>query len=227
VAGQVRASGPELLSAGLKRRLPDQSPAGEPVRLGDLQALRHPALEPRGQDGTLQLYAVPTTEGVATIACTGPAGSAGADFRRDCESIATTLQLAGAEAYSLGPQADYARSLRATLGDLNRAASSGTAQLRQAGTPDEQAAAAASLAGDYRRAGEDVLSAEVSPRDAAANRSLGGALERTGSAYAAAAEAARANDQAAYAAAERRVTSSQRAVQAALREFEQLGYAVS
>jgi hypothetical protein len=67
----------------------------------------------------------------------------------------------------------------------------------------------------------------VSPRDAAANRALSGALERTGSAYAAAAEAVRANDETAYAAAERRVTRSQRAVQAALSDFEQLGYSLS
>ncbi len=227
VAGQVAASGPELLPAGLRGRLPDPSPTGDTVRLGDLQALRYAELEPRGLDGGLQLYAVPTTAGVATIACTGPAGGAGAAFRRDCESVATTLQLTGAEAYTLGPQPEYAQRLGRTLDRLNRAAGSGTARLRRAGTPDEQAEAAAALAGDYRRAGEAVLAAEVSPRDAAANRALGGALERTGSAYAAAAEAARANDEGAYSAAEGRVTRGQGQIRAALRAFEQLGYALS
>ncbi len=226
-AGQVAASGPELLSAGLRSRLPDPSPAGETVRIGDMQALRYSQLEPRGLDGPLQLYAVPTTAGVATIACTGAAGSAGEAFRRDCESVATTLQLSGAEAYTLGPQPAYASALRRTLGELNRAVSSGTARLRQAGTPEEQAAAAAALAGEYRRAGEAVVALEVSPRDAAANRALAGALTRTGSAYASAADAARANDAAAYAAAERRVTRSQGQVRSALSDFEQLGYALS
>jgi predicted Ser/Thr protein kinase len=227
VAGQVAASGPELLSEGLKRRLPDPSPSGETVRLSDFQALRYPELQPRDLDGNLRLFAVPTTAGVATIACTGPGGNAGASFQRDCESIATTLQLRGAKAYTLGPQEAYARSLGRTLDRLSQAVRSATAELQDAGTPDEQAAAAASLAGDYRRASEAVLATEVSPRDAAANRALGGALERTGSAYAAAAEAARANNGAGYAAAERRVTRSQRAVQAALSEFEQLGYSLS
>jgi predicted Ser/Thr protein kinase len=227
VAGQVAASGPELLSAGLKRRLPDQSPSGETVRLGDIQALRYPQLEPRGLDGGLRLYAAPTTAGVATIACTGPAGSAGEAFQRDCEAIATTVHLTGATAYTLGPQESYAQNLGRILDRLNRAVRSGTAELRQAGTPDEQAAAAAGLAGDYRRASEAVLQAEVSPRDAAANRSLGGALERTGSAYAAAAEAARGNNEAAYSAAQNRVRRSQRAIEAALADFEQLGYALS
>jgi predicted Ser/Thr protein kinase len=227
VAGQVAASGPELLSAGLKRRLPDPLPEGETVLLGDLQALRYPKLQPRGLDGGLSLYAVPTTAGVTTIACTGLAGSTGADFQRECESIATTLQLPAGDAYSLGPQEAYARSLGRTLNQLNQAVSSGTAELRRAGTPGAQATAAAGLAGDYRRASEAVLGAEVSPRDAAANRSLGGALARTGSAYAAAAEAARSNDQAGYAAAQSRIRRSGQAVQAALGELEQLGYALS
>jgi hypothetical protein len=226
-AGQVAATGPELLSAGLKRRLPGSAPAGETVRLGDLQALRYGQLEPRGLDGPLQLYAVPTTAGVATIACTGPAGTAGEAFRTDCESVATTLQLTGAEAYTLGPQPAYARALRRTLDGLNRQVSSGTARLRQAGSPEEQAAAAAALAGDYRRAAEAVAVLEVSPRDAAANRGLAAAPERTGSAYAAAADAARANDEAAYSAAERRVRRSQSELRSALSEFEQLGYALS
>jgi hypothetical protein len=39
--------------------------------------------------------------------------------------------------------------------------------------------------------------------------------------------AARANNASGYAAAEGRVTRSQRAVQAALNEFEQLGYSLS
>ena len=72
-----------------------------------------------------------------------------------------------------------------------------------------------------------MLALEVSPRDAAANRSLGGALERTGSAYAAAAEAARSNNEAGYSAAQARVRRSQSAIQAALRDFTALGYTLS
>ena len=227
VAGQVAATGPELLSAGLARRLPSGSPDAQPVRLGGVQALRYRGLAPRGLTGALQLYAVPTTRGVATIACTGPAGTAGAAFRRDCESVATTLRLMGAEPYPLGPRPEYARSLRRTLGALDRARRSGTARLAGADTPDAQAAAAAALAGSYRRASEAVAATKASPADAAANRSLAAALERTGSAYAAAAEAARANDEAAYADAASAVSKAQSAVRRALDGFEQLGYVFS
>jgi predicted Ser/Thr protein kinase len=227
VAGQVRASGPALLSAGLMRRLPDPVPEGEPVRLGDFEALRYPRLQPLGFDGDLRLYAVATTDGVATIACTGPGGTAGETVRRDCESIATTLELPGTKAYTLGPQEDYARRLGGILNRLNQNATSGTDELRQADSQEAQADAAAGLAGAYRRASESVLALEVSPRDAAANRSLGGALERTGSAYAAAAAAARSNNSAGYSAAQGRVRRSLRAVQAAMRDFTELGYTLS
>jgi predicted Ser/Thr protein kinase len=227
VAGQVAGRGPELLSAGLARRLPSGSPDAQPVRLGGVQALRYRGLAPRGLTGALQLYAVPTTRGVATIACTGPAGTAGAAFRRDCESVATTLRLVGAEPYPLGPRPEYARSLRRTLGALDQARRSGTARLAGADTPDAQAAAAATLAGSYRRASEAVAATEASPADAAANRSLAAALERTGSAYGAAAEAARANDEAAYADAASAVSKAQSAVRRALDGFKQLGYVFS
>jgi predicted Ser/Thr protein kinase len=227
VAGQVAASGPALLSAGLAKRLPDGSPGGQPVRLGGVQGLRYRGLEPRGLAGALQLYVVPTTSGVATIACTGPAGAQGAAFRRDCEGVATTLRLRGAEPYALGPRPAYARRLRRTLDTLDRARRSGAAALQAADTPDAQAAAAGELAGSYRRAGDAVSATETSPTEAAANRALARALERTGSAYAAAADAARANDDAAYAAAGRAVSKEQGAVRRALEGFERLGYVLS
>jgi predicted Ser/Thr protein kinase len=227
VAGQVAATGPALLSAGLTRRLAGGSPGGQPVRLGGVQALRYRGLEPRGLAGALHLYAVPTTRGVATIACTGPAGAQGAAFRRDCEGVATMLRLRGAEPYPLGPRPEYARSLGRTLGTLDRAVSSGAAALRAADTPDAQAAAAGGLAGSYRRAGDAVSATETSPTEAAANRSLARALERTGSAYAAAADAARANDDAAYADAGRAVSKERGAVRRALEGFERLGYVFS
>jgi predicted Ser/Thr protein kinase len=227
VAGQVAASGPALLDEGLARRLPRAGPSRQAVRLGRFQALRYQGLKPAGVAGELQLYGVPTSAGVATIACTGPAGSEGAAVRRDCESIATTLRLIGAQPYPLGPRPEYARSLRRTLATLDLEWRSETARLQSAASPDELAAAAAALAGDYRRAGEAVHATRASPRDGAANRSLAAALERTGLAYAAAAEAARANDEAAYDAAGRRVMRCQGEVRAALSQFERLGYVLS
>ena len=226
-AGQVRAVGAALLSSGLLARLPEQSPDGQPARLNDLEALSYAALEPRGLDGRLTLFAVPTSAGVATIACTAPAGRAAADFRRDCESVATTLRLNGAEPYTLGPQPDYAGRLGAILEKLDEESRSGSAKLRKADAPGAQAAAAAELAGSYRRAGDAVEALDTSPADRVANGSLAAALTHTGSAYAKAAEAARSGDETAYADADRALRASQATLQRSLSRFEQLGYDLS
>ena len=135
VAGQVAATGPALLPAGLLARLPGGAPDGEPVHLGRLEALRYRNLKPRGLDGSLQLYAVPTTRGVATVACTTPAGPEAASFLANCESVATSLQLSGAKPYALGPDPAYARTLSTTLGKLDRARAPAAARLRRADTP--------------------------------------------------------------------------------------------
>ena len=227
VAGQVNATGPALLSSGLVGRLPGDPGEGRPVRLNDVAALYYRGLRPRGQQGALQVYAVPTTGGVATIACTTSAGAQAADFWSDCESVATTFRLTGAEPYPLGPRQEYADSLRKTLGELARARRAGTAKLSQAGTPEAQAAAASALAGSYRRAGDAVEAIETSPADRAANGTLASALMHTASAYAAAAEAARAGDEAAYADAQRALRAGQARIPRSLRAFEQLGYVLS
>jgi hypothetical protein len=224
VAGQVPASGPTLLPAPLLARLPGEAPDGEPVRLGRLQALRYEGLAPRGLDGRLQLYAVPADGGVATVACSAPAGAAGQDFLRDCEGVATTLELTGAGAYPLGPSPAYARRLRTVLTTLGRARRSGTARLRRADTPDAQAAAADALETAHLRAARALDDAKVSPADAAANRALTHALEGSALAYQRAAGAARAGDDDAYAAARRALQTEQTELRSALSGLERLGY---
>jgi hypothetical protein len=220
----VAASGPALLPAPLLARLPGEAPDGEPVRLGRLQALRYEGLAPRGLDGRLQLYAVPTDGGVATVACSAPAGAAGENFLSDCEGVATTLELAGAGAYPLGPSPAYARRLRTVLTTLGRARRSGTARLRQADTPDAQAAAADALESAHLRAARALEDAEVSPADAAAHRLLTHALEGTALSYKRAADAARAGDEDAYAAAGRGLRTEQAELRRALSGLERLGY---
>ena len=226
VAGSTAASGPALLTPGLLARLPGGAPEGEPVGLNDLEALRYRGLEPRGLTGELQLYAVPTTRGVATVACTAPAGAQSADFRRDCESVAATLELAGVDAYPLGPSAEYAQTLNGVMSRLTAARRTGTQRLRGADTPDAQADALSALSGAYRRAASSLASTEVSPADRTANLALVAGLERTRLGYARAAEAARAGDADAYAAAGKSVSAGERALGRALARLERLGYSV-
>jgi hypothetical protein len=225
-AGQVAADGPELLSSGLLERLPDPPPEGEPVRLGDLEGLRYPRLQPRGLEGVMRLYAVPTTAGVATVACTAPGPQADA-FLRDCEAVATTLQLTGAEPYPLGPNPAYARRLGRVFDRLDSVRVPGVAKMRRAGTPDAQAEAADALARAYIGASRAAADIEVSPADGAAHEALAAALQRIGFAYDRAAEAARASNGPGYSAAGRSVQAGERALRRALAELEQLGYSVS
>ena len=169
---------------------------------------------------------MPTTRGVATVACTAPAGAQSADFRRDCENVAATLELAGADAYPLGPSEEYARTLSGVMSRLAAARRTVTQRLRGADTPDAQADALSTLSGFYRRAASTLAGTKVSPADRAANLAVAAALERTRAGYASAADAARAGNADAYAAAGRRIRAGERALGRALAQLEQLGYSV-
>ena len=90
---KVDATGPALLpaesrSTGCLGATPDGDCR---CTSAALEALRYRNLKPRGLDGSLQLYVVPTTRGVATVACTTPAGPEAAGFLTNCESVATGL----------------------------------------------------------------------------------------------------------------------------------------
>ena len=226
VAGQVNAAGSSLLHP---RLIPDTGapPDGQPVHLGKLTALHYRELQAPGVDRPLQLYAVPTSQGAATIACVAPAGAGAADFGRECESVATTLRVTGATVYPLGPRPEYAASLRAALKRLERPEREAAARLKNASTPEAQAAAAGDLAAAYTRAAQAVERIETGPAERGANGTLASALLRTAAAYAAAAKAARAGDEAAYADASRSIRSGQRLIARSLRAFGPLGYDVS
>ena len=68
----------------------ERTPKGETVRLGRLEAFRYSNLRPKGFAGELTLYTVPTTGGVATVACTGRAQGTPLS---DCEDVAGSLKV--------------------------------------------------------------------------------------------------------------------------------------
>src|SRR5687768_10395014 len=65
-AGTTRATGASLLPSTFLRRLGDEPPRDDAVRLGELDAYRYSNLRPEGFDGRLTVYVAPTTAGVAT-----------------------------------------------------------------------------------------------------------------------------------------------------------------
>ncbi len=225
VAGSVNATGPTLLPAALLARLDPSPKANDPVRLGSLQAYRYKALRPKGVNGTLTVFATPTTDGVATVACVTPPGAKGS-FSTDCERVAGTLRLAGAKPYNLGPSDAYAATLGKTISRLDSASAPAARRLKSADTPSAQASAATDLAAAYRDASRTVSRESVSPVDKGANSRIASALTRISRGYTSAASAARAGDTSGYNAAGREITRGGTALASAFDELKALGYAI-
>ena len=217
--GMVGATGPTLLPASFRARLSGQ-PEGDPVALGDLDALRYEGLQPKGANRPVTVYAVPTTEGVATITCSASAASA----LDECEAMATTLELSGAKPFPLGPDDAYAESLAGVFEELDSESAAGETALREAETQDGQGAAATRLARAYAKAAAALADVEVSPRDAQANAAMVAALRTTGRAYKRMGAAARAGDGQAYTAYSGAVERGGKRLERAQGQLEALGY---
>jgi hypothetical protein len=226
VAGPVNGSGPTLLPADFVEQLEEPPGAPDRVRLGDFQAYRYTGLRPRGSDGPLTVYAVPTSAGVLAIACRPPAAG-GETFMRDCERAATTLKSSGAEPVALGANERYAAAVTAAVRRLDRARRTGRGQLADARTPGRQANAAGSLASAYAGAERALRRLEPTPADADAHRALVAAVADTKVGYERLRTAADRNRRAAYAAAARRVRAGEREIGRALNGFTELGYVVN
>lgn len=224
IAGQVSASGPSLLPAAFTASASGALPRPEPVRLGKVQALRYSGLSVRGLTDPLTLYAVPTANGVATIACLGSTASGPAT---QCAQIAATLKLSGTTAFGLAPSAAYATALGHTFGSLRSTVNAGASRLSAASSASAQAAAAAQLATAYSSASRALAALTVSPAVKDANANLAGSLAALGRSYAALAAAARAGDDAAYARAQRAIASARAGTAKALAALRQAGYVVS
>ncbi len=233
LAGEVSASGPTLLPAAFTAGLIGALPRPEPVRLGALQAYRYSGLSVRGLAGPLTLYTVPTSGGVATVACLSPAtypsssSSSSSSPATQCAQIAATLKLNGTTVFGLPPSPAYATALRGALSALRGAAGSASARLRVASSASAQAAAAAQLAAAYSSAARALGRLAVSPAVQGVNASVAGSLAALGRDYAALAAAARAGDEAAYARAESAVGSDRARAASALAALRRAGYTVS
>jgi len=166
---------------------------------------------------------VPTTAGVAAVACVPPTAGAGG-FARHCASVADTLRIRGARAYPVGPSHDYANALDYALSQLQQRARTHAAGLESAATPAARAQAMQTLAGDYDSAARSLERLDLSPADQAANGRLVAALSRTSRAYRQAAEAAGRGDAAAVKTGRTRIDGGETAIDGALASLEAVGY---
>jgi hypothetical protein len=222
-AGMVDASGPTLLPASFRAQLQAAPTPSDPVQIGNLQAYRYSGLQLKGTGGVLTLYVIPTSAGVATLACQ-PAGAQAA-FLSACERVVATLRLSGAKPFALGPSQDYARLLSTTFDRLRARTSGSAARLRGAHTPTAQHDAAQALAQAYRGASSELAGAAVDPVARDANRALAGALRRLGDAYSAASAAAGGADDGAWGRAGDAIRRGAAGLVAARKALSDLGYA--
>ncbi|WP_217914912.1 serine/threonine-protein kinase [Miltoncostaea marina] len=220
--GRSGGRGATLLPPALLRRLPAQ-PRGEAVDLGGIRALRHRGLDADGVAGELTVYAVPTDDGVATLACHASPADAGA-VAAACDAAAAALDPGDGHVYALDPAPSYARAVGEAMRLLRRARAGGLANLRGARLPGPQAAAADGVARAHAAAARALRAVDPGPSREAAHRRLVDAVAGGGDAFTRLAAAARAERGAGFDGARREVARADARLQAALRALAALGY---
>ena len=226
VAGEAKASGPSLLPSAFASALGAPLPHAEAVRLGSIEAYRYRGLSVHGLPGPVTLYAIPTANGVTTVACLSSSTAAGATVSQ-CEQIAATLKLNGTTAFGLAPSSQYAAALGHIFSTLQSTVSADSARLHAASSASAQATAAAQLAGAYAAAASAVAHLSVSPAVESVNASIASSLAAVAHDYTALAAAARAGDEAGYARASRAIAADRARATAAIAALRRAGYAVS
>jgi hypothetical protein len=219
-AGTTSASDPSLLPVTFKKGLADKNPKGEPVALGDLQALRYTGLKPNNYPQELTVYAVPTDSGVATIACSAAAAQA-ASFLPECERAASTLTLSGTEAVDLGIPPSYSKALNSAI---QKQQADRAAALKKAGaakTNSAQASALRQAAAAYSTAAKTLASQKGGPQVDGANTAIIAALRAGAAGYTAMAAGAAGNDPGRYTSGEKAVKKADAALQKALKALNQ------
>jgi hypothetical protein len=151
VAGTLPASTMSLLPAELLSQLSFNPSEPTRVRLrSNLHAYHYARLAYADRSDLLDVYAVPTTEGVATVSCL--AGPAATPVLDDCLTIAASLTLTRGEPLPLGADAAFRQRYGGAIAQLAAQRRDARRQLGRARDPARQAAPVARLARDYRRA---------------------------------------------------------------------------
>jgi serine/threonine protein kinase len=220
-AGMTAASGRLLLPRAFLRTLPAQPRQTQAVKLRAGDAYRYPRLA-TSPIGPADLYVLPTSAGVATVACRG----ASAGGRRLCSQIAATLEVRRGGTYPLGASVAYGKALNRVLATLQRRRGRGYDKLADARTANAQEAAARSLFEAFDETSWRLAEVPVTPQSAEGNEAVIEALRRAAAAYDMLAEAARWTSTAAYDEARDLIRRREKAVRASVRRLRRLGYTV-
>jgi hypothetical protein len=154
IATLLPASSPTLVPEPLVRRL--RTPLGAPRRVllgGRLPAYYYGDLALMDLPGRTDIYAVPTSDGVATIACSGVPAPV-----EECAAAAERLTLTGGERrIRPGPEAAFRSRLEAEIGALDAVRERTRVELSAATTAAGQEAAARRLSAAYAAAATTLL----------------------------------------------------------------------
>jgi predicted Ser/Thr protein kinase len=206
-------------------RSAESPPPRKAVRLPGqgLEAWRYQNLRPVGSGSAVTVYTVPTSEGVATVACALPPGQAAA-LAGQCDAIASTLRLRRGTAYPIGPSSAYADALNGALGDLQGSIDADQTTLEQSQSLAGQATAAGGLASAYEAAADQLGALTLSPADQAINEPLVSALRGAARAYRGAARTATSGDADAYRAASAAIPGEKAQLNETLSDVRAAGY---
>jgi hypothetical protein len=217
-AGIVDASGATLLPAAFVKSLGAAPNRTDAVKLGDYQAYRYRNLDPGGFTPALTIYTIPTDKGVATVACTADQAQA-AQFLPECEKAASTIKLAGAKPFNLGPGGEYVKQVNGAIDGLKAPRERAVMQLKSAKTPGAQAKAAGNIERAYAGAARALSGAPVSPQIASAHDAIVAALNDVAAAWGQVAKGAATGNRRAYLAGGRAVKKADKELQTALQQL--------
>jgi hypothetical protein len=150
VAGELAATSTTLLPAGFVAGLDRALPPPRRVRLaGNVSAYHYAGLSHRQLNAFLDVYVVPTTTGVATVACLADNVGSLLDA---CWRVVSKVSLASAQPVPLGRAAGFRVALISQVHRLDAADARAKQVIGRASTPAEQAAAFSRLQPVYRQA---------------------------------------------------------------------------
>jgi serine/threonine protein kinase len=225
LAGRLPSEGPTLLPKDLVAALPGEPPAPTLVRLGKADAYRYTGLAPRGSDRRADVYVIPTSSGVVTLACVAP-GSPQASFSADCERSVESLAISSGDVYPLGPDRQFAKRLNGAMRTLNARRATLRKRMRSEQRAAGQADVATDLARAFTTAAGTVAAGRASPAVAPDRAAIVKAMRRTATRYRALAKAADRDDRRAYNRARPDVRRAEDGVRSALRHLDRRSYTV-
>jgi hypothetical protein len=222
LAGRLPSTGPTLLPKELAAGAPEPTI----VRLGNVDAYRYSGVALPGSSSRADVFAIPTSSGVVTLACVA-APDAPDEFASDCERVVGSLAISSHDVLPLGPDRAFAKRLNSAMTTLNARRSTLRKRLRGESRPTAQARDATDLQQAFTKSAGTVAAGKVGPAVAPDRTAIVKAMRQTAAQYRALAHAAGRNDRRAYNRARTGVRRGEAKLRAALSHLDRRYYTVA